>query len=197
MAYDLTCGHCGGTFEAARSDATFCSSACRQKAYRQRSRPEPIRNSETVTAIRNGERVTGGPVPVIDQKEWLEYRFKSLGIGRYEVNGCAPKPLPGHRNGGTLSGFTEEDTLADLIEHYIFDIASIVKKDIDVEDDPNTGRPDHRNQYRIDDPLPEVLPAEITPDDAEALASWFEPALDRAAELLSLLQRRASESEDL
>jgi capsular exopolysaccharide synthesis family protein len=31
-----TCVECGNKFEAARSDARFCSSACRQKAYRAR-----------------------------------------------------------------------------------------------------------------------------------------------------------------
>jgi predicted nucleic acid-binding Zn ribbon protein len=31
-----TCVECGNNFEAARSDARFCSSACRQKAYRAR-----------------------------------------------------------------------------------------------------------------------------------------------------------------
>jgi len=33
---NLSCGQCREQFEPARSDARFCSSACRQKAYRRR-----------------------------------------------------------------------------------------------------------------------------------------------------------------
>jgi DNA adenine methylase len=35
------CAHCGTQFQAARSDAVFCSGACRQAAYRQRLRQRP------------------------------------------------------------------------------------------------------------------------------------------------------------
>ena len=37
------CGACGDTFRA-RSDAAYCSAACRQRAYRQRrtGRPRPV-----------------------------------------------------------------------------------------------------------------------------------------------------------
>ncbi len=34
----LTCAHCGGTMLALRSDARYCSDACRQAAYRARRR---------------------------------------------------------------------------------------------------------------------------------------------------------------
>lgn len=33
---ELECDGCGQTFSAIRSDARYCSSACRQRAYRQR-----------------------------------------------------------------------------------------------------------------------------------------------------------------
>jgi tyrosine-protein kinase Etk/Wzc len=36
-----TCVECGNNFEAARYDARFCSSACRQKAYRSRKTRQP------------------------------------------------------------------------------------------------------------------------------------------------------------
>lgn len=36
-----SCGSCGRTFVARRSDARFCSSACRQKAYRYRNVEHP------------------------------------------------------------------------------------------------------------------------------------------------------------
>lgn len=34
----LTCTHCGSTMLALRSDARYCSNACRQAAYRARRR---------------------------------------------------------------------------------------------------------------------------------------------------------------
>lgn len=35
-ARTATCATCGGTYERSRTDARYCSSACRQKAYRER-----------------------------------------------------------------------------------------------------------------------------------------------------------------
>jgi hypothetical protein len=37
---DRTCGTCGQTFTPTRSDGRYCSSACRQRAYRGRQRAE-------------------------------------------------------------------------------------------------------------------------------------------------------------
>ena len=45
-----TCADCGDTFTPARADAAYCSSACRQRAYRNRNRPSTIRNAVPVTA---------------------------------------------------------------------------------------------------------------------------------------------------
>jgi hypothetical protein len=36
-----TCVRCGREFDSTRSTATFCSSACRQAAYRERKDPGP------------------------------------------------------------------------------------------------------------------------------------------------------------
>lgn len=38
----LVCAHCGSTMLATRSDARYCSNACRQAAYRERQRRRPI-----------------------------------------------------------------------------------------------------------------------------------------------------------
>jgi protein-arginine kinase activator protein McsA len=38
-SYELVCEDCGTTFTATRHDARFCSSPCRQRAYRQRRTP--------------------------------------------------------------------------------------------------------------------------------------------------------------
>lgn len=37
---DLTCQQCHESFDADRSDAKYCSNACRQKAYRQRKKED-------------------------------------------------------------------------------------------------------------------------------------------------------------
>ena len=43
-----TCADCGNTFTPARADAAYCSSACRQRAYRNRNAPS--RNGSPSTA---------------------------------------------------------------------------------------------------------------------------------------------------
>jgi hypothetical protein len=48
----ITCAGCG-TQSVGRSDATYCSSACRQKAYRRRNRAR-TRNRASVTDKRGG-----------------------------------------------------------------------------------------------------------------------------------------------
>lgn len=45
MAEHEQCADCGSLFTPARADAVYCSSACRQRAYRNRLRPRPIRNT--------------------------------------------------------------------------------------------------------------------------------------------------------
>jgi hypothetical protein len=40
MLRKVTCEGCGGTFQPSRSDALYCSPACRQAAYREHKRAE-------------------------------------------------------------------------------------------------------------------------------------------------------------
>jgi len=65
-------------------------------------------------------------------------------------------------------------------------------EDYDEEVRTDSWRP-WRRRYRVDQSLPDGLPAEIDPDTADELYCWLEPALDRAHELLALLGRRAAE----
>jgi hypothetical protein len=65
-------------------------------------------------------------------------------------------------------------------------------EDCDEEVRTDSWRP-WRRRYRVDQSLPDGLPAEIDPDTADELYCWLEPALDRAHELLALLGRRAAE----
>jgi hypothetical protein len=50
MTTTCTCQSCGKRFEAARADAAYCSNACRHRAFRERSGPEP-----TLTAAERRE----------------------------------------------------------------------------------------------------------------------------------------------
>jgi len=65
------------------------------------------------------------------------------------------------------------------------------EEDYDEEVRTDSWRPWRR--YRVNEPPPDGLPAEIDPDTADELYCWLEPALDRAHELLALLRRRAAE----
>lgn len=47
--------------------------------------------------------------------------------------------------------------------------------------------------YDVDEPLDDALPQGIDPETADQLAAWLAPAIDRATELLGLLERRAAE----
>jgi hypothetical protein len=39
-SYEVTCTGCGATFTATRPDARYCSSPCRQRAYRRRAKAD-------------------------------------------------------------------------------------------------------------------------------------------------------------
>lgn len=54
-----TCADCGDTFTPARADAAYCSSACRQRAYRNRNAPS--RNGSPGKASRNATTRNGSP----------------------------------------------------------------------------------------------------------------------------------------
>ena len=62
------------------------------------------------------------------------------------------------------------------------------------KDDPDEDRPRYAD-FDVTTPLGEALPAAISPTSAALLAAALAPALDRAHELLALLERRAREPE--
>ncbi len=70
------------------------------------------------------------------------------------------------------------------LDHYVLGVASIAER---------VSGNGEAHAYDVDEPLPAELPNDITPEDAEHLASWLEPALDRAGEVLGLLVRRSHE----
>jgi hypothetical protein len=168
-----TCTECGAELHG-RADATYCSSACRQRAYRRR-------NASTVTATRRGVD-PGRPVPAASRL-WSHNRFWTFPRSPWDFG---TERHPGYPHPSRL-----ERSDADHIEHYVFNVASIAEMAI-------SGSPGYEPEpdnypYNVGDPLPDELPAEVTPEDADFLASWLEPGIDRATELLALLKRRARE----
>ena len=80
-------------------------------------------------------------------------------------------------------------------------VARAASRDVDCDDDDedydeevrtDSWRP-WRRRYRVDEPLPDELPASIDPDSAADLARELAAPLRRADELLALLDRRAAE----
>ena len=76
----MTCSLCGDRIPLpARSDARFCSGACRQKAYRQRSRrgipaemtarPRWVRHDASKVPL----TLFGRPASVVDPRTWTTY----------------------------------------------------------------------------------------------------------------------------
>ena len=49
--YILECSICGKSFKAIRSDADFCSDACRQKNYRKNVKHKIIIDRKTIKAL--------------------------------------------------------------------------------------------------------------------------------------------------
>lgn len=189
-----TCEQCGDPFEG-RADASYCSPACKQRAYRDR-RDGTARNTPVVTDSKRWEyrlppsawawHEYTDPVPAVDQHDWLDDRF--LSVNQLDRNTLVSKPRLDHR--ASELDTSAHGTLYEVIEHYVFEVASVVTRDIRNDREDDLGY--HRYEYRLDGELPDELPSEITPHEAETLASWLEPALDRAEDLLVLLRRRAA-----
>lgn len=175
-----TCTECGADFKAARADAAYCSPACRQKAYRDRDRATHIRNAPTVT-----DTDCDRPVPAAgygwSRERFWQYHTSPWNFGT-EQHPNYPHPSRIDRSDGGH------------LEHYVFAVASIAENLLPHH--PGYDPLPDSYPYAVDEPLPDALPAEITPDDANWLADWLGPALLRAAELYRLLKRRSREDWD-
>jgi hypothetical protein len=75
----------------------------------------------------------------------------------------------------------------DMIEAYVWSVASVAEL-VNLDTYPST------REYDVTKPLPDELPADVTPEARRIHASWLEPAINRARELLVLLQRRSLET---
>lgn len=166
-----TCEICETEFYG-RADATYCTTACRQKAYRQRNR-----NASSVTAA-----VSSGPVPIGDA--WMQDRFgggygndyTSLAVMTEFIIANYKTPAAQQRRIREA-----EERAARTIRDYVDNVAAISRYD-SPEDTVDS-----------DTPLGETLPAGIDPELAAELAGQLRAVIPRVGELLSLLDRRAND----
>jgi hypothetical protein len=167
---------CQDRFVALRSDARYCSSACRQQSYRERrdTESEPIRNTPPVTAkpVQPARSDPLRPVPVT-YHDWEEERFWTFS-----------DPWGDHPSSSVPSRMDYEEHAASTLQQYVHGVACIGNK---------LSRNEEGYPWDLDSPLPDEMPNDITPEVAEHLAAWLEPALDRVTELLGLLKRRSHE----
>ena len=117
---------------------------------------------------------TDEPVPVAN-RWWSKHRLWTFHYGD-------PFGDSGNTRGALPSNYA--DGILPALRRYVLGVASIAELVSRGED----GYP-----YAVDEPLPDELPADITPELAEHLACWLEPSLERAHELLELLERRSRE----
>jgi hypothetical protein len=165
-----TCDTCKAEFYG-RADATYCSTACRQKAYRQRSR-----NAHPVT---DAVPVSNAPVPIGDT--WMSGRFGGhMGDDyatlaemkqRFDALYKMPATRQKHVAEAEVNGMR-------VIKRYVEDVAAIARYSSD------------EDGWDLSIPLGDELPAAIDPFTARDLAADLQAALPRVVELASLLNRR-------
>jgi hypothetical protein len=171
-----TCALCGTEFYG-RADAAYCSTGCRQKAYRTRTRNElaELRASSSETPSRD---VTGGPVP--DGEEWMAGRFafyRTIGAITADVESRYKNPEVRERK---IREAQQRNQV--LLPRYVNEVAEI-------------GQLDGYSNIDFDIPLGDTLPATVDPATAEELAEQLRAALPRVHELLALLERRARQAD--
>jgi hypothetical protein len=154
-----------------RADARYCSTACRQKAYRERSR-----NNEPVTATAHQ-----GPVPIGD--DWMKNRFGATFGNQY----ATLADMTEHINSHYKTVATRQKHIAEAgengpraIRNYVNEVALIARY-VSEDDDCDLGTP-----------LGDALPEGIDPFTAAELADQLDAAIPRVRELASLLRRRAT-----
>lgn len=171
-----TCQTCGSEFYG-RADAAYCTTACRQKAHRQRSR-----NATTVTAT----PVIRDDRPVPDGDAWMVGRFGGEDGDSYSTVASTRAHILATVKGKITQEkkiAAEERTASLVIPDYVDKVATIGRYDYDYDND---------NDYEREcaTPLGDELPASIDPITARVLADKLEAALPRVAELAALLRRR-------
>jgi hypothetical protein len=163
-AAQRTCSVCGADFYG-RKDAKYCSTACRQKSYRRRSR--------------HGTAVTDrGPTgPVFDGDEWMRDRFGNSTHTRY-----LPLAHPSSEgNAHAKHRACNENDGLETLRDYVHGVTCIGRQQYD---DSGVAGQD------LQTPLGDALPGQIDPATAAGLAADLKAAIPRVVELASLLERR-------
>jgi hypothetical protein len=168
-----TCEVCDREFYG-RTDALYCTTACRQQAYRQR-----IRNATpTITASITGH----GPVPIGDR--WMGGRFGGAFGGDYPVLADVAKRLEATVKTPTVRRkrlYEAEDNAARVIKEYVDAVAAIAHYS------------EAADGFDFDTPLGGALPGTVDAQLAEELATKLQAAMPRVVELTSLLIRRSTQ----
>lgn len=160
-----TCLSCAGQFQG-RKDAQYCSTACRQRAYRRRSR-----NGFVVAGS-----VTGGSVTEGD--EWMRDRFGQGSRGGYTP--VSERPPEGLRFAEHRA--TDDSDGSEVIRDYVLGVTCIGQAVYD----STAGTSEHD----LHTPLGRALPVRVDPGTAADLAAALRAAVPRIVELASLLEAR-------
>ena len=174
-----TCTVCETEFHG-RADAAYCSTACRQKAYRARTR---LIHNETPSRA-----VTAGPVP--DGDEWMDCRFFSDNCPGYLPSAATRANIEANVKTPKVRDRRIAEAAADgrhVIEDYIKTVATIGRELYGDEDRTGVIGTD------LDTPLGDTLPPSIDPATAADLAEQLHRVLPRVHELVDLLERRGHE----
>ena len=166
-----TCVVCGRNFYG-RTDASHCSTACRQKAYGQRIR--------SATPIITGSITGYGPVPIGDT--WMNDRFGGRFNDYYSTLAERAKHLEANVKTPAVRMkrlVAAEEDAARVVEAYVDGVAAIGRYSDEGLD--------------CETPLGGSLPATIDAELARSLAASLQAALPRVVELASLLVRRSTQ----
>ena len=115
----MTCSLCGSRIPLpARSDARFCSNACRQRAYRRRRTPIPAEMTCRPRWVRHDAHkvpltLFGGPASVVDPRTWTTFEKAQAstvgaGLGIVLGDGLGCVDLDHCIEGGVLAPWAAE-----------------------------------------------------------------------------------------
>jgi hypothetical protein len=163
-----TCKACSDEFYG-RTDAIYCSTACKQQAYRRRNR-------DTATVLR-----ATGPVP--DGDGWMQNRFGGKHGNDYATVAAltelfeADSMTPTAMQRQVVAQAEQAAVLA--IREYVQNVAAIARYD-----SPS-------DEFDYTTPLKDSLPGNLDYGTAQELGAVLTAVIPRVLELASLLNRRA------
>lgn len=172
-----TCEVCETSFYG-RTDALYCSTACKQQAYRQR-----VRN-----AVPNLLTPPPSDAPVPFGDTWMGGRFGGAYSDDYATLAVVAEEIAATiktRAARQKRLAAAEQNAARMIKEYVNAVAAIGRYNSD--DDG----------FDFETPLGDSLPATVDAELARSLAASLQAALPRVVELASLLIRRSTQKDDM